>query len=294
MKTTWIIARKEFRDRLQSGWIIACMVVWLAVISLTSLFGLLQIGHIGLQGFERTTLSLLNQVQYLVPLLGLLVGHDLLVKEREDRTLNLVLASGISRTSLVVGKYLGGALTVTVPLVLGFAIAGALVGMAAHDAVVWPFLRLGASGLVLGLAFTGIGLLVSSFSRSRVQALVGALLVWGVAVFAFDLAVLGVLVSTQAVRASQEIEVVCDATHVQSQADVHTAFDDSQGQIQHSEPAPRRFFWIWLNPVDVFRVINLPSALTVPLPVMGTVSSAILWVLLSVGAAGWRLNIVDL
>ena len=50
MKTTWIIARKEFRDRLQSGWIIACMVVWLAVISLTSLFGLLQIGHIGLQG----------------------------------------------------------------------------------------------------------------------------------------------------------------------------------------------------------------------------------------------------
>src|ERR1051325_4596109 len=122
-----LIAFKEFRDRSRSGWVIACVLAWLAVISLTSLFGLIQIGHIGVQGYERTTLSLLNLVQYLVPLLGLLVGHDLIVREREDRTLNLVLASGVNRIHLMAGKFLGGALTVTVPLLVGFAIAGTLI-----------------------------------------------------------------------------------------------------------------------------------------------------------------------
>src|SRR5690349_5905260 len=97
-----IIALKEFRDRLRSGWVMACMFIWLAVISLTSLFGLIQIGHIGVQGYERTTMSLLNLVQYLVPLLGLLVGHDLIVREREDRTLKLVLATGVTRTHLMI------------------------------------------------------------------------------------------------------------------------------------------------------------------------------------------------
>ena len=76
--------------------------------------------------------------------------------------------------------------------------------------------RLVIAGLVLGIVFSGIGLLLSSFPRSRVQALVCALVTWGVAVFAFDLAALGIIVSTKAVHASQEIEALCDATHVNS------------------------------------------------------------------------------
>src|ERR1041385_6700666 len=70
------IARKEFSDRFRSGWVIACALVWLGAIAFTSIFGLVQIGRIGVQGYERTAMSLLNLVQYLVPLLGLLIGHD--------------------------------------------------------------------------------------------------------------------------------------------------------------------------------------------------------------------------
>src|SRR5690348_16438433 len=64
----WIIAAKEFGDRFRSGWVIACVMVWLGAIGLTSFFGLLQIGQIGVQGYDRTALSLLSLVQYLVPL----------------------------------------------------------------------------------------------------------------------------------------------------------------------------------------------------------------------------------
>ena len=129
-----LVARKEFADRLRSGWIIACVAVWLGAIGLTSLFGLVQIGHIGMQGYERTVVSLLNLVQYLVPLLGLLVGHDLIVSERDERTLPLLLASGAGRGRLLLGKFMGGCATLALPLLLGFAIAGAAIGLAARAA----------------------------------------------------------------------------------------------------------------------------------------------------------------
>jgi Cu-processing system permease protein len=289
-----IIALKEFRDRLRSGWIIACVLVWLGAISLTSLFGLIQIGHIGVQGYERTAMSLLNLAQYLVPLLGLLVGHDLVVREREDRTLHLILASGVTRARLLVAKFLGGALTVSVPLLLGFAIAGALVGVAARDRAFAPFLKLALSGLALGIAFNGIGLLISTLSRSRVQALVCALLAWGVAVFAFDLAALGVIVSTKAVQASHDIDVVCEATHVNGQADIHAAFDGNSAARKHSELKAQHFTWLWLNPVDVFRVINLPGAFAVSLPWPGAGISVGAWIVLCLGVAAWRFERIDL
>jgi Cu-processing system permease protein len=287
------IALKEFRDRLRSGWVIACILVWLAVISLTSLFGLIQIGQIGVQGYERTTMSLLNLAQYLVPLLGLLVGHDLIVREREDRTLNLILACGVTRSRFLTGKFLGGVLTVIIPLISGFVIAGVLIGFAARDGAFMPFLKMAVSGVILGIAFTGIGLVVSTVSRTRVQALVCALLAWGAAVFAFDLAVLGVVVSSKSVQAAQEIDLMCDATHVNAQADIHTAFEtgNAEKEVPQSKKA---FFWVWFNPVDVFRIINLPSALAVSLPLTVAFGSAGAWILLSVLTAAWRLKKIDL
>src|SRR6266536_3334927 len=143
-----LIAAKEFGDRFRSGWVIACVLVWLGAIGLTSFLGLLQIGRIGVQGYERTVISLLNLVQYLVPLLGLLLGHDLIVSENEERTLKLILAGGISRARLLLGKFLGGCVTLAVPLILGFIIAGTAIGVTVKDSGIAPFLRLAASGLI--------------------------------------------------------------------------------------------------------------------------------------------------
>jgi Cu-processing system permease protein len=292
---TLLIGFREFRDRLRNGWVIASMVLWLAAITLTSVFGLIQMGRIGIQGYERTAITLLNLAQYLAPLLGLLVGHDLIVREREDRTIHLLIASGVRRAHVMLGKFLGGALAVTVPLLVGFVVAGTLVGIAARDATFTPFIKLAISGVGLGVVFSGLGMLVSTFSRSRVQALVCALLVWGVAVFGFDLAALGVIVSTNAPKASQEIEMVCDATHVNSQVDPHSAFEGaapvSTGASRSDEQS---FSWLLLNPVDVFRIINLPHVFPASPPLAGAFASALAWLAFSMTAAIWRFARTDL
>jgi Cu-processing system permease protein len=293
-----LIAGKEFTDRLRSGWVIACVAVWLGAICLTSFFGLIQIGHIGAQGYERTVISLLNTVQYLVPLLGLLLGHDLIVAESEERTLKLLLASGVSRSLLLLGKFFGGCLCLMVPLVLGFVIAGLAVGFAAKDNGIGPFVRLAVSGLGLGILFVGAGLTVSVWSRSRVQALVISLLIWCVFVFVFDLIAMGIIVSTNAPAASREIEMVCDATHVNAAADIHSAFENAPegktGANVAGSSQPGSMLWLGGNPVDVFRAVNFGAQAGLQLPYSVVLGSAILWLGMAAALSGLRFRRIDL
>ena len=71
----YLLAGKEFGDRLRSGCALACGGLARRG-NFTSLFGLVQIGHIGLQGYERTVVSLLNLVHTRAPAV---VCHDLVV-----------------------------------------------------------------------------------------------------------------------------------------------------------------------------------------------------------------------
>jgi Cu-processing system permease protein len=292
----WIIAIKEFSDRFRSGWVLACVLVWLGAIGLTSFLGLLQIGRIGMQGYERTVVSLLNLVQYLVPLLGLLLGHDLLVSENEERTLRLLLATGVTRTRLLFGKFVGGSFSLGMPLLLGFIIAGAAIGLTTRDNSVASFLRLASSGLALGVVFLAIGLTISAFSRTRMQSLVLALLTWCLAVFVFDLVALGCVVSTRAPAAAQEIELLCDATHLNAAADIHTEFE----AVSDRNPAPvdaplgSSLGWLALNPVDLFRAANLEQQLKLRVPPLTLLPPIICWLAATLGASFWKLRRTDL
>ncbi len=296
LSQTTRIARKEFADRLRSGWVIACALVWLGAIGLTSLFGLVQIGRIGVQGYERTVASLLSLVQYLVPLLALLLGHDLVIGEREERTLGLLLAGGVGRVRLLVGKFCGGALALAFPLLLGFLITGMVIGFSAKDRAVQSFVLLAGSGMALGLVFVAVGLALSTLCRSRVQALVCALLTWCVAVFAFDLVAMGVVVVAHSSQATAEIEKATDAMHVASVAEMHQAFADADGTAERltARRSAEVAAWLALNPVDLFRALNLPRSANVSVPWWVTALSGSSWLTGSLILAVWKLRRTDL
>jgi Cu-processing system permease protein len=296
MRILLLIAFKEFSDRFRSGWVIACALLWLGAIGLTSLFGLVQVGKIGLQGYERTVVSLLNLVQYLVPLLALLLGHDLLVTEREEKTLALILAGGVPRSRVLLGKFLGGCLTLAVPITLGFTIAGTVIGLAAGKAGFAPFLQLAWSGLALGVVFLGVGLLISTLCRTRVQALVLALLAWCLVVFVFDLVAMGCLVTTQSPQAARALQSVTGTTHVNSMADMHDAFeqgDDAAARALAQTPQ-RAAGWLLLNPVDLFRTFNLPKGLAPVVSPPAAALSVLLWLAACLGLSHWKLKRIDL
>src|SRR5262249_19752569 len=159
-------------------------------------------------------------------------------------------------------------LTIAVPLLTGFVISGAVIGFAAKDTALAPFVKLAISGLALGVVFMAIGLAISAFSKTRVQAIVAALLIWCAFVFVFDLVALGPIVSFKSPVPAREIELVCDAMHVNAAADIHSDGDTiSATSTQQPSAKPSSniasITCLAINPVDLFRAVNLSSTLGV-------------------------------
>jgi len=129
-----------------------------------------------------------------------------------------------------------------------------------------------------------------------VQALVCALLTWCIAVFAFDLVAMGVVVTANSTQAVHEIEEATDATHVTSIADMHKAYEagDEHASRLAADSSQKVAAWLAINPVDLFRAVNLPKSANVAVPAwLGAISIAG-WMLGALGVASWKLHRTDL
>ena len=90
--------------------------------------------------------------------------------------------------------------------------------------------------------------------------------------------------------------MVCDATHVNAAADLHSAYDDvpdAAARAAAVSPAPT-LGWLALNPVDVFRALNLPQSTGVRVPLLLPWLTLMLWLMVALGGSLWRLRRADL
>ena len=110
------IARKEFRDRMRSRWVLAVAAILALFALVIAYFGAAQSGAVGFKGMELTIASLTSLVIYLVPLIALILGYDAIIGERERGSLDLLLSLPITRLELLLGKYLGLALALAAAL----------------------------------------------------------------------------------------------------------------------------------------------------------------------------------
>jgi len=156
---------------------------------------------------------------YLLSFIPLLFTFDALSGERERGTLRLCLANSISRTALLVGKFLGSLITVLIAFY-----CAVLFNLAIISTGSWTQLGgadWGRVGLILLIAscyagiFVAIGLIVSAVTRESRLSLVILLLIW-VTVVVFMPSTLGTL-STEWMPPVQ--------THHQFQMARGTAFD---------------------------------------------------------------------
>jgi Cu-processing system permease protein len=152
-------------------------------------FGTATAGVAGVQGFERTTASLLNLVLYLVPLLGLMLGTLALSRDRAGN--ELLFSQPVSRQDVLYGRVIGLFCGAAAAMLAGFGLAGIL--------VLW---ELGAEGfsryvgvivlsLALGAVFVSLGALAGIISASRTRAFGVALCLWFFFVLFYDLLVIG-------------------------------------------------------------------------------------------------------
>ena len=191
------IAREEYRRSLETRWLFAFTALFTALVLGLSYFGLAQSEEVGFQGFSRVTLSLMNVILFVVPLMGLTLGVESITGSAE--TLPLLLAQPVTRGEVLAGKYLGLAAALTASQALGFGAGGIVVALQAGADQVEGFIALTALALVLGWLSLSVALCIASLLVDRIKSLAAALVVWLLLVVAYDLAVLGATALLQGV-----------------------------------------------------------------------------------------------
>lgn len=186
------IAWREARGGLRNRWFLLYAAVFIILIVGFSAVALASSGGIaGQTGFGRTSAGLLNLLLLMVPLIGLTIGAQTLVSERQDRTLDYILAQPVSAAEVYLGKYLGAALSVALMLGLGFGASAVLLAARGSSASLGAFGLLVVLTTLLALGMLSVGYLISSFTQQTPAALGTAVTLWLVLIIVGDLGIMG-------------------------------------------------------------------------------------------------------
>ena len=196
MRELVIIAIKEFRDGIRTRWFLgATAALVLFSLSLTFL-GSAPAGTVGVDQLAVAIVSLASLSVFLLPLMALLLSYDALVGEVERGTMLLLLTYPLSRSDIIIGKFLGQTLGLGLATVLGFGSAALVLVYGGIESANWMvFGVLIGSSVVLGAAFVALGLAISAMPRQRSAAAALAFGVWLCLVIVYDMALLGALVA---------------------------------------------------------------------------------------------------
>ena len=155
-----------------------------------ALVGLSAGGTIVVQGFARTSISLLQLILWVVPLLALLSGA---VAGAECYELEFIAALPLTRAQLVVSRWAASLVALGVALLIGLGSAGLVISVFAGAADGWRYLGLLAIAALLLSACLAVGLAIGVQVRSRGRALAVAIIAWCVLVVGVDFVAMAVL-----------------------------------------------------------------------------------------------------
>jgi len=134
-----------------------------------------------------TTPDLFYVIKVILSLCAMLFAFNLVSGEKEARTLALAASNSVSRSKLLIGKWISGLVCLILPLVIAVLITAIIFNMSPSiqmDAQDWLKLAmvLVISMLYLAFFFT-LGLLVSCINTRSSSALVVSLFLWVLLVF---------------------------------------------------------------------------------------------------------------
>jgi len=198
----WTIIKKEFMDSVRNKWIIAMTAVFVILALIVSYFGSVYFGEISddLTGFQEfsVTIGFMAAIStILISIIALMLGYGAIVGEKERGSMDLLLSMPITRIESFVSKFLGLSLVLFISIFLGFGSAGIVIGAFAGSADFPLYLLFLAGTFLIGLVFLSVAMLLSSLMKKRSTALGGAVLIWFLFVWIYDIVVLGIYVAVE-------------------------------------------------------------------------------------------------
>ena len=195
MNMLWTLALKELRDGLRNRWIAAAIIVLGALALSLSLLGSAPTGSVSASSLDVTVISLASLSVYLIPLIALMLSFEALVGGFERGTMMLLLTYPVRRWQVIMGKFIGHVLILSIAIVVGYG-GAILIMILLNDGNTegcLAYVTMMASSLLLGAIFTALGYMVSVLVKERATAAGAAIGLWLVFVVLYDLVLFGAL-----------------------------------------------------------------------------------------------------
>ena len=174
MKQIFNIARKEFSDGLRNRWMLAISLLFAVLAVGIAWFGAAASGQVGFTSIPATIASLASLATFLMPLIALLLAYDAIVGEEEGGTLMLLLTYPLTRSQLLLGKFLGHGMILCLATLLGFGSAAVAIAVLVPDVslglLASAFIRFILSATLLGLVFLAFAYVLSSRATEKSTA----------------------------------------------------------------------------------------------------------------------------
>jgi len=121
-------------------------------------------------------------VTIIMSLLALLFSYDAITGERQSGTLRLMISNSISRTTILFGKFIGGAASLLIPFILSLLVGGLYISI--NPSIQWggsawaEFGLLTAASITFITLFYLLGLMISTFTRYSSTSILNCLFLW--------------------------------------------------------------------------------------------------------------------
>ncbi len=197
LTNTLTVARRELRESVTSRWFVLYTIAFAVLGLAVSYISAAGSGGIGLSGFGRTTAGLINLVLLVVPLMALTAGAGTIASDRERGMLPYLLAQPVSRTEVLLGKYLGLAAALVACITLGLGVCALILAWKGQATKPQSILWLAGLSVCLALGMLSLGILISTLARKASVAVGTAVFLWLTLVFVSDL---GLMAGTLAMK----------------------------------------------------------------------------------------------
>lgn len=170
------ILRKDVQDSVRSGSLIAITLLFVLVAGFWA-----AIQHVppmyGESDVPTSTLALLNSMgqpmAFFVPLLGLGIGYNSIVGERESGSIKLALGLPNSRRDIVFGKFIGRSAVLTVAILTAYSAVAVIALLTYESFAAVEFVLYTVTTVLYGMVYVAIGIGFSATMNSRPAALAG-------------------------------------------------------------------------------------------------------------------------
>lgn len=178
MSAISVLIDYNVRDSIRNRWLQVYAVIFALLAGSVALGGSAAASFTGTGGFGPVVAQFVVLVMLLAPLMGLTLGVDAVVRDRERGIFAYVLAQPVSRAQYFVSKIVVLAIALCAAVLFGFGVAALFMGaLGSIDALADLAVLLGLTWL-LTVAMAAVGIVVSVTARKAPTALGIAIALW--------------------------------------------------------------------------------------------------------------------